>query len=259
MFHYNARLGVSVRIEPLWEAMTDSWVERTRGAFPPAESVKYHFGGEAVDVLKPNGDLLFALRPRTIDRTLLKAAYADLRRAARATTHRPEAANGQEPFRSNVVGYLKGKLTFATRSNLRGYRRIQKVLGNMADVFRDHCPEQYYFLQEAAARTPNVIIPGTEVMTSATVNLWTRDRPTRMGIHRDAKNLPGAYGVMTVIRIGAFFGGYLVWPKYRCAVKLSNGDCLICDNRQAHGNTDVEGKGDWTRLSVVGYYNASNR
>jgi hypothetical protein len=49
-----------------------------------------------------------------------------------------------------------------------------------------------------------------------------------------------------------------VFPQQRVAVDLDNNDCLICDNRQAHGNTPIVGEPGAERLSVVAFSHASN-
>jgi hypothetical protein len=50
-----------------------------------------------------------------------------------------------------------------------------------------------------------------------------------------------------------------VFPQQRVAVDLDNMDCLICDNRQAHGNTPIVGEpGAFEHLSVVGFNHDSN-
>jgi hypothetical protein len=216
------------------------------------------FSREAWDVYRPDERLLFALRPGTIKWAACELAFPALLRAARVTTHRPIAAGGQENFRSNTVGWLNGQMTYATRSDLPGWKKIQPLLKNIAQVFAQECPEQYAVLTEAAKRTPTaLLIPGT-CFTSATVNRTAAHCTARMAVHRDDGNLPGAFGAMTVIRDGKHKGGLLVWPKYRVAVELHNRDCLIADNQEAHGNTAIEGGPDFERVSVVAYYQASN-
>jgi hypothetical protein len=80
-----------------------------------------------------------------------------------------------------------------------------------------------------------------------------------MGVHRDGGNLPGAFGAIVVIRGGPLTGGKLVFPQQRVAVDLADKDCLICDNRQAHGNTPIVCGPGAERLSVVGFFHDSNK
>jgi hypothetical protein len=49
-------------------------------------------------------------------------------------------------------------------------------------------------------------------------------------------------------------GGYLVFPKYRVAVKLRSQDLILCDVHECHGVTAITGvPGHWARLSFVFY------
>jgi hypothetical protein len=79
-----------------------------------------------------------------------------------------------------------------------------------------------------------------------------------MAVHKDKGNLKEGYSVMTVLRSGDYSGGLLVFPKYRVAVDLHDGDCLICDNGEAHGNTAIVGEERWERISIVCYFSATN-
>ena len=233
--------------------MTDRWVKRTIGKFVnEADHVRKVFRGAAVNVLQPNGQLLFALRPGLVPATLTAKALPALRHAAKFTNRRPVAAGGQDNFRSGTLGFFHNKVTYATWSNRLNWDTIQPLLRCLNRALRAECPEQHETLRRAAERTPaERLIPHT-VLSNAAVNL-----NARCAVHMDDDNLPGSFGVMTAIRAGEFSGGWLVFPRFRVAVDLQDGDCLICNNRQAHGNTALVGEG-FERVSVVAYFHASN-
>jgi hypothetical protein len=179
---------------------------------------------------------------------------------AKATHRRGHAAGGQEHFYSTMIGYREGRRTAVTAAHPESVERIVPLLQEMNRVFHAECPRQYAVLERAALHTPEgCLIPGT-VFTSAQVN---RHAPgvgkyARMATHRDAGNLEGAYGVMVVLRDGHHTGGNLVFPQFQVGVRLATGDVLICDNREAHGNTPIVCELDAERLSVVAYSHASN-
>jgi hypothetical protein len=239
--------------------MTAEWVEKTVGKrlddrhYDPA----YLVGGEALDVERPNGKLLLALRPGKVPAAARELARGALLRAARPTHKRPVAAGGAELY-SGTVGWLNGEPTSFTRED-RGWRDIQPLLWAMNRAFREACPDQYKVLRDAAGRTPEGrLIPFT-AFTSAAVNRWGPEHNARMAVHRDDGNLPDSFGALTVIRAGAYSGGLLVFPRYRVAVDLRPGDVLIADNQEAHGNTAIVGEGDdWCRVSVVAFFHESN-
>ena len=64
---------------------------------------------------------------------------------------------------------------------------------------------------------------------------------------------------MTVVREGNIRGGLLTWYKYRVAVDLRNGDLLICDNQELHGNSAIKWAGGGLRCSLVGFYHDTNQ
>jgi hypothetical protein len=228
--------------------MTDEWVARALATLPDARHYDAVYSGEAVDVLKPDGALLFALRPRAVPYVVAKLAFRALERAAQPTNRRPAAAGGAAKFRSGTVGALDGRPVAFTRRY--GWGRIGPLFGQLDEAFAGARPAEYAVLRRAARRTPKErLIPGT-VFTSAAVNL-----DARCAIHPDAGNLPGGYAAMTVLDGGDYSGGLLVFPRYRAAVEIRFLDLLICDNAEPHGNTEIVGAG---RFSVVAYYHASN-
>jgi hypothetical protein len=237
---------------------SDEWLARAEGKFLDARHWDYVVRFAAVNVLKPNGSLLLALRPNAIPRAVRDLAHGPLLRAARATHRRTGAAGGREELYSGTIGCLNGEPTRFTRTHPSDWAAIQPLLRAMKRMFRDECPAEYTDLRDAACRTPpERLIPYT-VFTSAAVNRWSPDHNARMAVHADDGNLPGAFGALTVLREGDYSGGLLVFPRYRVAVDLHAGDCLIADNREPHGNTAIIHDGDFERVSVVAYYHSSN-
>jgi hypothetical protein len=228
-------------------------VKRTTGCLLDDQHYDFVIKGETVDVLKPDGSLLLALRPRAIPQAALNLAFPALIRAAKPTNMRPVAAGGAEKFRSGTVGYLNGETTAFARNDPKGWRAIEPLVRSVARVFKDQRPIEYQTLVEAAQRAQQNLLAGT-AFTTVQVN-----RNARMAVHPDDGNLPGALGAMTVIRDGDYSGGVLVFPKFRVAVDLHSGDCLIADNQEAHGNTAIVGiDGEFERVSIVCYFHYSN-
>jgi hypothetical protein len=213
-------------------------------------------GARSVDVIRPDGTLLLALRKGALageeDAARAELAYPALVRAAKHTNNRPAAAGGLRLFRNNAFGFFDGNEAAFNRDVPKGWLAVRPLMRALDRVFAEHRPAEYGILQRAAARVPHLLIPGT-AFTSGTAS---RD-PT--GVHQDGNNLPGGLGAMTVIRDGEYSGGLLVFVRWRLAVDLDTYDVLIFDNgAEAHGNTDlVRGEGA-ERISVIGYFHASN-
>src|SRR5262249_50862602 len=97
--------------------MTDEWVNKAikkvlnDGHYAP----RYRFAHEAVDVFKPDGSLLLSLRPRMFPAGLLKLARPALVRCVHETSRRTVAKGNADELYSVTLGYLKRRLTHATK------------------------------------------------------------------------------------------------------------------------------------------------
>ena len=231
----------------------DPLVEGLLGRYPESRHYVRVIGERDADVLKPDGSLLLSFR-REVLPTWICHAFEPMKRAAQPTNRRPRAQGDAKVFRSGTLGCLRGKLTATTSEDRDGWYKVQPLLRATNDVFRSECPDQHAHLLEAAGRAqPSCVIPDTAFTTVAA------NRNARMATHRDSGNLPGAYGVLTALRAGEYRGGLLVFPKFRVAVDLKYRDVLIADNREAHGNTAIEGTaGEFERVTAVAYFHASN-
>jgi hypothetical protein len=97
------------------------------------------------------------------------------------------------------------------------------------------------------------VIPGTP-FTTLTINNCVSG-----GFHTDAGDFEPGFGVIAVLRRGSYRGCLLGFPAYGVAADLQDGDVLLFDPHEVHGNTPYEGcvgeEGkDWERISVVFYY-----
>jgi hypothetical protein len=228
----------------------DAVVEVMRGRHPDATHYdpRWRLGDRDADVYRPDGTLLLALRVGRLLSADLLRALAPLERMAKTTTHRLDAAGANETFRNNVGGWLDGEPTAFTRDRPADWLALRPLLLGMDAVFREF-PEQYAVSADAARRTPpELVVPGTP-FTTVTAN---RDAT---GVHRDRRNLDGAYGLMTAIRSPSFAGGLFVLPAFLVAVDLMPGAVLIVDNREFHGNTPFL---SGCRVAAVTYFHSSN-
>src|SRR5262245_53981549 len=234
------------------------FVKALEGTYPTPQHGAGLFGGSSVNVYKPNGALLLALRREVLTTAACRRAWPALLRAARPTNRRQVARGGAAEFYSGIAGYFNGQPTPYTSQDRAGWRDLQPLLWEMATVFARECPVEYAVLAEAAARVPAQHLIRSTPFSTVTVNRWSPYHNARMAVHYDDGNYVGCYGVMTVLRAGAFTGGDLLFPRYGLAVRMGSRDVLICDNQEAHGNTAVQSDGEWERVSVVAYLHSSN-
>jgi hypothetical protein len=142
-----------------------------------------------------------------------------------------------------------------TARDVTAWAAAQPFVREVNAVFRAACPDRYAAQKAAVEAThPYWVIPGT-AFTTVTVN-----RNFQTAVHKDQGDLPEGFGVMAVLRAGAYHGGHLVFPQYRAAVDVRDRDVLLADVHEWHGNTPIVGtEGDYERISAVFYYRTNMR
>jgi hypothetical protein len=100
--------------------------------------------------------------------------------------------------------------------------------------FAEQVPDRYrQQLAVARATHPDWRIPGTAFTTVTVNNTYST------GVHQDAGDLPEGFSTLAVARRGAYTGGHLVLPRYRVAFDMRDGDLLLFDAHEWHGNTNM--------------------
>lgn len=131
---------------------------------------------------------------------------------------------------SGVYRYCR--MTEWTGRNLPEWEGMAPLFRVIARHFEERVTERYN-VQMALARKTDAgwVVPGTP-FTSITVN---NSYPT--GVHKDDGDLEDGFSTIACIRRGDYEGGVLVFPQYRVAVDMNDGDLLLMDAHQWHGNT----------------------
>ena len=107
----------------------------------------------------------------------------------------------------------------------------------VADVFKFSCVDERWEAQfKKASETPLTFLmrtpEGHTPFTTITCN-----RSFRTAAHVDKNDLKEGFGVMCCL--GDFEGCDLVFPRYRTAVRYREGDVLLANVHQVHGNTPL--------------------
>jgi hypothetical protein len=169
-----------------------------------------------------------------------------------------ESAAGPHPGQagSGIIGFFdrtrESIVCRQTAFNLNHAGLFEQALPYIRAVdkqFQIHFPEQWQHQMFAAMFTqPEWIISGTSFST------LTINKNFRTALHKDAGDLKGSFGVMTVFSTPGFTGGDLVFPKYRVAIPYGNGDIVFANVHEWHANTEIFGEPDtYERLSCVFY------
>lgn len=119
-----------------------------------------------------------------------------------------------------------------------------------AEVFQAAVPDRFAAQMEAANKTPEEYVIGGTPFTTLTVNRNIAGR-----IHKDKGDYAPGFGAMCCLRAGTYGGGWLVFPEYRVAADLGDGDLVMFDPHSFHAVTDFENPSDdYERITVVHYF-----
>ena len=126
------------------------------------------------------------------------------------------------------------RLTSWTGENLPKWQRLQPLLQTVARNLEEQVPDRFEAQAEVARMTdPAWVVPGTPFSTITINNTW----PT--GVHTDRGDLEAGFSTIACLRRGSYTGGNLIFPAYRVAVDLHDGDLILMDAHEWHGNVAI--------------------
>ena len=116
-------------------------------------------------------------------------------------------------------------------------------------MFKEACPERYEAQKKVVDQSSKDFIITDTVFSTVTVN-----KNFQTAYHTDAGDLKEGLGNLAVLSAGKYEGGYTVMPRYGCAFDLGSGDVCYFDVHEVHGNTKMDSKTPFERVSIVCYY-----
>lgn len=142
------------------------------------------------------------------------------------------------------------RLTAWTGEHVPEWEQLRPLLQEVTRLFAQLVPERYAVQAAAAAATrPEWVVPGTPFTTLTVNNTYAT------GVHQDAGDLAEGFSTLAVCRRGSYSGGVLVFPRWRVGVDMHDGDLLLMDAHEWHGNTDLEPHDEAAeRISLVSYF-----
>lgn len=244
-------------------------------------------------VLTPEGDLLCVYRRGAVAHAVDAATYDVLHSLRTHLTDNRGLASGTERITiegqkrtraarvaSAIVGSFDAnamfpycRLTAWTGRETEQFGALAPLLQAIAAEFAVQVPDRYAVQADYAEHTdPAWRIAGTP-FTTVTVN---NTYPT--GVHTDKGDLEEGFSTLACVRRGEYTGGVLVFPRYRVAVDMRDGDLVMMNAHEWHGNTaiqpcdvlvpsddpqllggDLRTDATAERISVVAYYRTDMR
>jgi 2-oxoglutarate-Fe(II)-dependent dioxygenase family protein len=205
-------------------------------------------------VFMPNGKLLCVYLPGAMTGHVSEEQYEVLHSLRKETTNNRGLASGSRGTQvgeqkrtyfmhvsSNILGAFEPagtfkfcRLTAWTGRHLPQWELLQPVFTRVAEQMAAHVPDRYAAQMEEIGKThPDWVVPGTPFTTITVNNTY----PT--GVHTDKGDLDKGFSTIFTLRRGSYTGGRFVFPEYRVAVDLQDGDLILMDAHQWHGNTAI--------------------
>lgn len=226
-------------------------ITRTAKLFKPNGQVLavYLQGGIPEELRERSRETLYGIKEMTDNRGL----------ASGSVRVQPDRTSSRAaPVLSATVGAFERqggripycRLTAWTGRNFEKYTSLFPFVQHVAGLFERHVPDRYRVqLAETTKTKPEWVIPQTPY-TTITVN-----HTYATGVHKDAGDLEAGFSNMAVLRSGQYRGGYLTFPEYRVAVDMKDGDVILFDAHEWHGNTEMTDRSeDAVRVSTVLYF-----
>lgn len=231
---------------------SDEWVEKYKGAQVTPEMLNVKVEGPT-RVLKPNGKPLLVYLPGAA-KDVGDQTYAEFTKIRMVTDNRGYASGGERaitrgsgtrsrtvPVMSSILGSFEAvgpmqycRLTAFTAQKVQEWEHLLPYFDRIARLFEEHVPERYAAQMVAVQNTePDWVIRGTPFTTITVNNTY----PT--GLHTDKGDLDEGLSTLGVIRRGHYEGGWLSFPQYGVCADMKDGDVILMDAHEWHGNTPM--------------------
>lgn len=158
---------------------------------------------------------------------------------------------------SGIAGYYDRstrfpncRLTAFTRHHFDKFKNAYPIVKLVDNLYKELMPEHYKKQRKVADNTASdFVIPNT-AFTTITVN-----KNYTTAVHKDSGDFKEGFGNLVALRSGKYIGCNFVVVRWGVGFDMQNGDLLLVDVHQWHGNTPmVKIDKDATRLSLVMYY-----
>jgi hypothetical protein len=200
-------------------------------------------------VLKPDGKPLCVYLPKAL-LSEMHDCYPILKTIRMSTDNRGLASGTKRinaggnrtrsmPVMSGIMGAMDPapnrnhcRLTAFTRDHLEKWNGIFPLLERIGDEFKSNVPDRWKKQMEYVDAThPDWIVPGTPFTTITVNNSYST------GVHTDKGDLEAGFSCLAVSRTESYSGGHICFPEYRVAADMQDGDLLLMDAHEFHGNT----------------------
>lgn len=242
-----------------------------------AMAAKFTILKESADVITEDGKILLRFRKNVLPKSNIDKFYDNVIQFARSNkTSNRAISTGVKvgtkkkitPIASNILGYIDGwspqhkfqfkkaglpiiypeiRQSYFSQTHHTQWNQLKPLIRDIDRMYKSLAPVQYKEQRQKADET-YFKIHGTAFTTITTnVNYNTC-------VHRDKGDDPSGFGNLVVLQRGEYSGGETCFLQYGVGVDVREGDFLLMDVHQLHGNTQLKlASKDVVRLSIVSY------
>jgi hypothetical protein len=158
---------------------------------------------------------------------------------------------------SGIVGYFDRnarmpfcRLTAFNQQHIEKFKKAYPIVKFVDNTYAELMPKEYKLQRKVADETSQDFVIKNTAFTTITVN-----RNWQTAVHKDAGDFRDGFGNLVALRKGKYTGGHFVVVRWGVGFDLQNGDLLLVDVHQWHGNTPIiKDNKKVVRLSLVMYY-----
>jgi hypothetical protein len=131
------------------------------------------------------------------------------------------------------------------------WKRSMPFFSNIAEKFESILPGIFKKMKMRRITTA----PEAQISPSVPLSTVSINVNFATAYHQDRGDFKSGFSTLTVVKLGEIEGGHLVFPEYKIAIKVDEGDLLLNQSHRLwHGNTPiVQGPNGGKRISFVTY------
>lgn len=158
---------------------------------------------------------------------------------------------------SGIVGYFDRnaripfcRLTAFNQQHFEKFKKAYPIIKFVDKIYSSLMPQHYKKQRAIADQTSQDFVIKDTAFTTITVN-----KNWQTAVHKDKGDFAEGFGNLVALRKGKYLGGHFVVVRWGVGFDLQNGDLLLVDVHQWHGNTPIiKDNNKVVRLSLVMYY-----